>query len=89
MCDTPCTDIGDPESRHEPEATPARALVVSEAGEPVTDTLTPTPTEALVLHAIDDMLRLAELVRVQRHRDPIRALENLLLDMRQQIATEP
>lgn len=40
---------------------------------------------APLVHAIDDMLRLTELVRSQRHRDPMRALEDLLLDMRSQV----
>lgn len=39
----------------------------------------------VVVHAIDDMLRLCELVRGQRHRDPMRALEDLLLEMRSQV----
>lgn len=51
------------------------------------DTL--TPPEALVLHAIDDMLRLTELVRTQRHRDPLRALEDVLLEMRSQVTATP
>ena len=41
----------------------------------------PSPAPVIV-QAIDDMLRLCEFVRGQRHRDPMRALENLLLEMR-------
>ena len=47
--------------------------------------MTVTDTAPLVLHAIDDMLRLAELVRAQHPRDPLRALEDVLLDMRSQV----
>lgn len=43
----------------------------------------------LVVHAIDDMLRLTELVRHQHHRDPLRALEDVLLDMRSQVTATP
>lgn len=48
-----------------------------------------TTPDAPLVHAIDDMLRLTELVRQQRHRDPMRALEDLLLDMRSQVTAQP
>ena len=47
------------------------------------------PAQYVVIHTIDDMLRLAELIRHQRHRDPIRALEDLLLSMRYEITSQP
>lgn len=44
-----------------------------------------TSTDPVVVHAIDDMLRLIELVKTQRHRDPLRALQDMLLDMRAEV----
>lgn len=44
-----------------------------------------TDVAPVVVHAIDDMLRLTGLIREQKHRDPLRALENLLLEMRAQV----
>lgn len=39
--------------------------------------------EPVIVHAIDDMLRLTKLV--EKERDPIKALRDLLLDMRLEV----
>lgn len=44
-----------------------------------------TSPEPLVLHAIDDMLRLCEMVRAEKPRDPMRRLQDVLLDMRAEV----
>jgi hypothetical protein len=44
-----------------------------------------TVTEPVLLHAIDDMLRLCEMVRAEKPRDPMRRLEDVLLDMRAEV----
>lgn len=44
-----------------------------------------TSTEPVVVHAIDDMLRLCELVRRAKCRDPLRTLEDTLLEMRHEV----
>lgn len=46
----------------------------------MTDPLTVQP---VIVHSIDDMLRLTKLV--EKERDPIRALRDLLLDMRLEV----
>lgn len=45
-----------------------------------------TSTDPVVLHAIDDMLRLCEMVRAEKPRDPMRRLEDVLLDMRHEVS---
>jgi hypothetical protein len=44
-----------------------------------------TVAEPVLLHAIDDMLRLCEMVRAEKPRDPMRRLEDVLLDMRAEV----
>ena len=43
-------------------------------------------TDPVVVHAIDDMLRLVGHTRRAKVRDPLRALEDTLLEMRQAVA---
>ena len=43
-------------------------------------------TDPVVVHAIDDMLRLVGHTRRAKVRDPLRALEDVLLEMRQAVA---
>lgn len=52
---------------------------ISSRPEVVAMTVTP---EDLATAAIDDMLRLVERVRAEKPRDPMRRLEDVLLDMR-------
>lgn len=42
--------------------------------------------EPLVVHAIDDMLRIMALVKAEKPRDPMRRLEDVLLDLRHEVA---
>ena len=47
---------------------------------------TDTGTAPLVLHAIDDMLRICGMVRAEKPRDPMRRLEDVLLEMRHEVS---
>ena len=47
--------------------------------------MTIASTEPAAVDAIDDMLRLCKLVRHAKPRDPLRMLEDTLLDMRHEV----
>jgi hypothetical protein len=47
-----------------------------------------TSTEPVVVHAIDDLLRILEHVRHEQHRDPLRAAEDMLLEMRHEVVEQ-
>jgi hypothetical protein len=47
-----------------------------------------TSTEPVVVHAIDDLLRILEMVRHEQHRDPLRAAEDMLLEMRHEVVEQ-
>ena len=44
-----------------------------------------TDSTTRTLSAIDQMLKLCEVVRAGKHRDPIRAMEDVLLEWRHEV----
>lgn len=47
---------------------------------------TQASTAPLVLHAIDDMLRIVAMVAAEKPRDPMRRLQDVLLEMRHEVS---